>query len=434
MSKFATPASLSILLAALLCAAGTWLYASRVLIPHQIAYGAEHGQPLGNPSDLYPRWVGARELLLHGRDPYTPEVTREIQVGFYGRPLEPDQPGQTHNYQQGFYYPVYVAFGLAPTLRLPFERVQKGFFRLLVALTVISVPLWLRLLRWPAPLWTQLAIVIFTLGSLPVMQGLKLQQITLFVIPLIAAALVLLALDRQFAAGILLAMATIKPQLVWLVLVWLVLWTIGDWRKRSRWAASFLLFLFILCAASELYLPHWIWRFWQAIREYHSYTGEKSAMEMLIGPVSHVLELASLVVVIAAAWRDRRAPADSSEFAFMACLVLAISVLVVPSYGPYNQALLVPALLFMLKEVRSIWATGSVSRILSTITIILIGWPWIAAIALSFLSFILPGQTVQDRWPLPFWTSLYIPMAVAAGMLVYSVQRTFTPSRYPSPS
>ena len=60
----------------------------------------------------------------------------------------------------------------------------------------------------------------------------------------------------------------IKPQLVWLLLLWLVIWTLADWRRRYRWAASFLFTMAILCAASEWYLPHWISRFWQAIREY----------------------------------------------------------------------------------------------------------------------------------------------------------------------
>ncbi|MGD1006096.1 MAG: hypothetical protein ABR980_02565, partial [Ignavibacteriaceae bacterium] len=33
-------------------------------------------------SDLYPRWLGSREALLHHRDPYGADVTREIQTGF----------------------------------------------------------------------------------------------------------------------------------------------------------------------------------------------------------------------------------------------------------------------------------------------------------------------------------------------------------------
>ncbi len=191
------------LIAATLCAAATWLYAARVIIPNQRAYAAAHGFSHGNHSDLYPRWFGARELLLHGRDPYTMQMTAEIQEGFYGRVLPADEPGIGQSFQQGFYYPVYVAFLLAPTLHLPFEIVQKAFLFLLLGLTVFTVPLWLYVLRWRLPLWTQLTILGLMMGSLPIMQGLKLQQMTLLVVALLAGAMALLVADRPIPAGVL---------------------------------------------------------------------------------------------------------------------------------------------------------------------------------------------------------------------------------------
>ncbi len=422
------------LLLAILCAVSMWIYASRVLIPYQISDAAAHGRPRGNLSDLYPRWLGARELLLHGRDPYSPEITREAQIGFFGRPLDPDRPGG-RNYQQGFYYPVYVAFGLAPTIHLPFEIVRKGFSWCLLGLTVASIPLWLRVLRWPAPLWVQASLVIFTIGSLPVMQGLKLQQMTLLVAGLVAIALALLASDRPIAAGVALALATIKPQLVWLLLLWLMIWTLADWRRRYRWAASFLFTMAILCAASEWYLTHWILRFWQAIREYRSYTGEMSVMDELMGaPWGRALEFLAFALMAGACWRNRRQAANTNAFAFTLSLVLATTVLIVPTYGPYNQVLLIPALLIMLKEGRRIWQGSVANRALSVFTAGLIVWPWIACIALAGLSFVLRPELVERGWAIPFWTVLQIPMAVAALMLVHHYQRTFTAPSGPGAS
>ncbi len=423
-----------LLLAAALCTAGMWIYASRVLIPYQISDAAAHGRPRGNLSDLYPRWLGARELLLHGRDPYSPEITREAQMGFFGRPLDPDRPGG-RNYQQGFYYPVYVAFFVAPTIRLPFEIVRKGFFWVLLGLTVASIPLWLRALRWPAPLWVQAGLVVFTIGSLPVMQGLKLQQMTLLVAALVATALALLVAGRPIAAGVALALATIKPQLVWLLLLWLIIWTLADWRRRYHWAASFLLTMAILWAASEWYLPHWISRFWQAIREYRSYTGEMSVMDELMGaPWSRALEFLALALMIGACWRDRRQAANSKAFAGALSLVLATTVLIVPTYGPYNQVLLIPAVLMMLKDGRAIWQGSVANRALCVFTAGLVVWPWIAGIVLAGLSFFLRPELVERGWAIPFWTVLQTPMAVVALMLVHHYQRTFTTAPGPGSS
>jgi hypothetical protein len=427
-----------LLLLSILCALCMWTYFYRVLIAHQVRDSTARGTPRGNLSDLYPRWLGSRELLLHGRDPYTPEFTREIQAGYYGRPLDPDAPGE-RNYQQGFYYPAYVAFCLAPTIHLPFETVRKGFFWVLLGLTLTTVPLWPFVLRWSVPVWVYVSLVVFTIGSLPFIEGIMLQQITLFVVPLLIAALALLASGHPMPAGVLLAFATIKPQLVWLLLLWLMIWTLADWRRRCRWAVSFLLTMVILFAASEWYLPHWIPRFLQAIREYHNFTGEMSVMDEMIGAVwGRALEVSALAILIGICWKERRVAANTEAFALTLSLVLAITVLVVPSYGLYNQVLLIPALLIMLRDRRTIWRRNIANRIVSMITIALIGWPWISGFALAGLSFILPRETVERAWAVPLWTALQIPLAVSALMLVHYYQgyyqRTITASAGPRSS
>src|SRR5215467_6282693 len=124
-----------------------WFYIQHVLIPHQLTQAALNDIPRGNLSDLYPRWLGARELLLHHRNPYSPEITREIQSGYYGRPLDPTRPADPHD-EQRFAYPVYVVFLLAPTIGLPFPVVATAFRWLLLLLTAGSALLWLRALRW----------------------------------------------------------------------------------------------------------------------------------------------------------------------------------------------------------------------------------------------------------------------------------------------
>src|SRR5260370_12954475 len=258
-----------------------WIYASRVLIPYQKFDAAAHGRPRGNLSDLYPRWVGARELLLRGRDPYSAEVAREIQAGYYGRPLDRSRPNDPSD-EQGFAYAVYVVFCVAPTIELPFATVQASFFWILLVLTSASTLLWLRVLRWSAPLRTQVSLLALTLGSLAVMQGVKLQQISLLVAGLLAIAIALLVTDHPVAAGVLLALATIKPQLVLLLLCWLAIWTLADWRRRYRWALSFLATIAVLTAASEWSLTHWLPRFWLAVRAYQRYTGEISGVDTVI--------------------------------------------------------------------------------------------------------------------------------------------------------
>src|SRR5678815_3305835 len=113
-----------------------WFYVQWVLVPYQKADAAAHGRPRGNRSDLYPRWLGTRELLLHHRDPYSPEVTRGIQSGYYGRPLDAGRMDDARfnepKDQQGCAYPQHVVILLAPTMGLLFPVVHIGLRWLLI--------------------------------------------------------------------------------------------------------------------------------------------------------------------------------------------------------------------------------------------------------------------------------------------------------------
>jgi hypothetical protein len=421
-------------LAATFCAAGVWLYANRVMIPHQTAEAIAHNRPIGNRSDLYPQWLGARELLLHGRDPYSPEVTREIQQGYYGRPLDPTRPGEPKD-QQGFAYPVYVEFYLAPIMHLPFEAAKRVFFWVLFALTVATIPLWLRVLRWPAPLCTQAILIIFTIGSLSVMQGLKLPQMTLLVAALVAIAIALLTSDRPVAAGVALALATIKPQLVWLLLIWLTIWTLADWRRRYRWAASFLVTMAVLYAASEWYLPHWISRFLQALQRYRNYNDAVSILEKLL-PTGLGMTLCALAVAatVYIGWKNRRIAEASPMFASMVALTLSVTVIVSPSYALYNEVMLLPAALMLVRDRVVLWNRNRISRVLLSVVAILLFWQWLASIVLVALSFVMPLRTFEIAWAVPLWTVHFLCVAVAGMVLMMSYQETFTTPAQPATS
>src|SRR5215469_13244704 len=112
------------LFAAVVLSASMWIWVQAIAIPHQQTESAQREIPRGYLSDLYPRWLGARELLLHHRDPYGADVTREIQIGYYGRALDPARPNDPKD-QQAFAYPIYVVPMLAPTVHLPFTTVRR---------------------------------------------------------------------------------------------------------------------------------------------------------------------------------------------------------------------------------------------------------------------------------------------------------------------
>jgi len=183
----------------------------------------------------------------------------------------------------------------------------------------------------------------------------------------------------------------------------------------------------ILVAASEWWLPHWISRFWLALGEYEKYTGAVPVLDKLIpAPWGRLLELPALVATACICWRNRGQSERTRSFATIVCLVLAVTVFVVPTYAPYNQMLLLPALLLLAQDRKMILAKSLAGRGLGMIVAVLLAWPWFSSTVLASLSFVMPPQELQRFWAIPFWTSLLLPLGVAALMLVYTHRDSFS--------
>jgi hypothetical protein len=414
------------LLLALLLTGSVWFYVQKVMIPQQVAAAAAHDSPRGSLSDLYPRWLGARELLLHHRDPYSPEVTREIQIGYYGRALDPAHTGDPKD-QQAFAYPVYVVFLIAPTIGFPFTAVQEVFRWFLLVLVIATVPLWLRAFRWRPSAAVTATLIVLTLGFFPIVQGLKLQQLTLVVCGLIAGCVLSLRSGQFLLAGILLALATIKPQLVLPLVVWLTLWAGSDFRHRRNFLWGFGGAMVLLLGAAQWVLPGWIGSFWAALAAYRQYTGQPvSVLATVTTPaIGSILAVVVVMILGIAGWRTRRAGPETSAFALISSLVLVTTVVIIPMTALYNQALLLPGVLLLARNIAFFTTKNLSTRFASIIAALVLFWPWLAALALTLASFVLPSASVQKAWSAPLWSSMMTPVVVLLllGTLTASVLR-----------
>ncbi len=400
------------LLLAFLATASVWFYASKILRAEQIADAATHNRPRGNFSDLYPRWLGARELLRHGHNPYSSEITREIQQGYYGRPIDPTRPDDPKD-QQGFAYPVYVVFLLAPTVDLSFDSLQIGFRCLLIVLAAGSVLLWLRVLRWKASIGTTLILMVLALGWLPMVQGIKLQQLSLLVAGLLGACGACLAGGWFLCAGGLLALATIKPQLTWPLVSWLLLWAASDWRPRRKFIFGFGLVMLLLLCGAQLVLPGWLAMFLTAIRQYQQYTHNQSMLVWLLGSLAgRIMEVVSVIVCAICVWPMRKAAPGSPIFGQAFALVLALTVLIVPMLSPYNQVLLIPAILALLRSETSGIPILPAVRLARAVGGVLIVWPWVVTLGLSVAYIWLTPALRHRVWIVPFYSNFLVPIFV----------------------
>lgn len=397
----------------LLAVSSMWFYVNGIVIAHQERQAADLQLPRGNLSDLYPRWLGARELLLRGRDPYSREVTLEIQRGYWGRELDASRPNDPKD-QQGFAYPVYVAFLLAPTVRLDFAIVRVLFLWWSAGFTVISVLFWKRIMCNDLSRWETLIALLLVFGSYPFAEAFHLQQPLLLEAFLLAASFLARRYGWLALSGMLMALATIKPQVALLPVLLLLFWVSAEWRQRQRWLWGFASMMVLLFGASEYVLHGWIFRFYAGVRAYRDYTSGGAFLDWLVGTRwSGLCRVILLLPVLLVAWKSRRADLASVASRGALSLVLVAAVCTAPILGTYNQLLLIPALFLVWDQRMALQCGGMISRTLTKIIAALVVWPWVACGLLVVAKVVFHAdQFVRWAWQLPLYTTLSLPIAL----------------------
>jgi Glycosyltransferase family 87 len=383
----------------------TWLYVHRILVPWTHYLDVAKGQVIDPMGDMYSPWVGTRALLFQRRNPYGPEVSQEIQLAFYGHAIHQTFPlrGAALINEQRFVYPVYTVLILAPAAYADFADVRRWSRFVLGLLVAFTVWLSLDLLHWRLPWEAATALTLFTLATPQIVQGLRLEQLGLLVGSLLVAGAWCVSRRNFKTAGVLLALATIKPQMALLPLCWFAIWSIGDWPKRWRLAAGFMATMTALLAAGESLLPGWFGSFLAGVTAYRKYSPTWSIPRLALGDAFG--EILSGVLILATlwfGWQNRKTPGDSRQFCITLAAFLMGALLAFPLFVPFNQVLLIlPAMLLMQD-----WKTlPRVSRLIFTV---IVGWSWIVSSALLLHP---PRIDSQDQMPLlPSFLSLFFPV------------------------
>jgi hypothetical protein len=407
----------------LLASATSSLYMSRVLLPWEFYIDVEHGKLKAEMGDLYPRWVGTRELLLHRRNPYGPEVSHEIQMAFYGHVIDQKygEPGVEVVDEQRFVYPLYVVFLLAPMVYLSFSQVQMCALVLFAVVTAISVLLWLDLLRWRPDKILTTAIVLFVLSNPQIVQGLRLRQIGLLVAFLLALSAWCIARNHLALAGVFLAVSTVKPQMVVLPLVWFLVWGISAWPRRWPLLAGFGVTLATLVALGELILPGWPGYFVDGLIAYRKYFPTTSLLCLALGNwVGGAFSGIAILALLTLAWRNRKVDAASPDFIQTLAAFFVAASLVLPLFQPFNQVLLLLPALMVVRD----W--DLLPRLGRRSFLIVAAWPWIASLVLLLFP---PRLDSTNRIPLlPSVLVLFVPFLLLMLLLTRSEPTSETPA------
>jgi hypothetical protein len=396
---------LAALFIAIVCAAGMVYYHLFLLIPKVLE--AHASKSLNNgyffADDFYPVWLTSRESLLHHREPYSPEMTRDIQSGLFGRPLDVLNPFDPPTGYRAFAYPAFVDIIFWPLAYLPFPTVRVLLAVLFPILIAGGILLWMRVIHFRAGPGPVAILVLLTLCSYPILEALFAEQLGLVVGFLLAASMAALAADRYVTAGTLLALTTIKPQVVVLLIFALLLWSLARWRDRRPLVGAFSVTLGVLCCSAFVVWPHWMEHWLHVLFDYRHYSTPRLTSYLLgprVGPVlGPALTVVLIGVSVVVAWRVRTYPPASSEFCLAICLILAIEVVtLMPGHAVYDHVVLLPGIILVLRFWPCLASSQGTTRWLLVITMAALFWQWAAALVLiASRPLILPERFYSTR-------------------------------------
>jgi hypothetical protein len=229
--------------------------------------------PGGN--DFFVRWLGGREYLLHGVNPYDRSVAEEAQTAMFGRLTTPQDKDEAY-----FAYPLYTLYFFWPLSLLPYPWAQAIWMTLLQFMLIAVTLLSLRLSGWRPPPWLTIVTLLWGILFYNGARAILLGQFSVLVALALLLALWAIHHRRDGWAGVLLAVTTIKPQMVFLVVLFLLLYALSH--RRWRLPLSFGLSVLALTASAMLLVPTWPLDFIKNAVAYSDYVAFGTPLENLL--------------------------------------------------------------------------------------------------------------------------------------------------------
>ena len=310
--------------------------------------------PGGN--DFLVHWVGTRALITEALNPYSDEVALRIQTFAYGRPAEPGE------HELRVAYPLYSILLFMPfALVGDFTLARALWMTVLEAGLVLVTILSLRLVRWKVGLLMLVFLILFSLfwyhGLRPLING----NAVILVALTIVGGFLALKNGADELAGVLFAFSTIKPQVVLLLLIFVVIWSLN--RGRMRVIGWMVGTVFLLAASAALLIPDWIVHNLREVIAYPAYNPPGTPRAAFIewwpawgSRVGWALSGIMALTLLLEWWNQRKA--DFRGFLWTACLTLVISQWIGIQTDPGNFIVLIPVLFLAFSILDDRWKPG----------------------------------------------------------------------------
>lgn len=358
--------------------------------------------PGGN--DFLARWMGARFWVIQGVSPYDERVSLASQQMIYGRPADISQ-GEDKNH---FVYPLHSMLFFAPFGPLDYTLARALWMTLVEVSLVLLAIVSLRLVDWEVKPLKLVVLIVFTLLWYHGLRTIILGQFAAINALLITLALLLIMRRQDFAAGMLLALSTAKPQMIFLLIPFVFLWALSV--RRRDIIGGLLVGLVVLMGIFLALMPNWPLQWLRQLLDYPSYTMQTGSPLSMIADTFpgigrqlsiflHTIFIGYMLLEWVLAWGK-----DERWFRWTALITIVITNLVGYRTATTNFMMMLPALFLVFSLWESRWRIGG--KIAVWVVLIVMG------LGLWFLHFAtVQGNQEQAIMYLPF------PFLCLIGML-----------------
>jgi hypothetical protein len=261
-------------------------------------------------SDFLTRWLPV-QLMVYERveNPYSDEVSYQIQLFRYGRAALP------HEAPCLFAYPYYIVPFILPFALIKDFVTARALWMLLLQVCHLSIVLLsLHICRYRPTKSVLLLLLMFSLVGadmlIAIIEGNPASLSALFIV----LSLFFIQKEKDVVAGLMLALATIKPQMtvLFFALIWLWAFSNKRWKIMTSSATS----VVILMGVSFVFLPQWFAEFFRQVFLYPGVAQPNTPAtifaSVLPAPtatlVGRIFSLLSLIVLAYAWYRSYKQP------------------------------------------------------------------------------------------------------------------------------
>jgi hypothetical protein len=261
--------------------------------------------------------------------------------------------------QFAFAYPLITLLPALPILFLPFDFAQAAWLTASLIVLVVGI----LAASQARDRWLLAAIPLAALAFYPSVRALALGQVAPIVAGCLFAAVLAMRGRADYAAGIALALACIKPQMSFLLVPALLWWA---WRSRyPKVVIGFGIAAAAFAIATIVWWPGWIGEWLARLVEYRAYAPQPGPLELLLGPWSLV---AIIVLIGAGIYVSAKAKGEAELVQWLVPLTL----LAAPNSSVSDQVLLLMPAALVMQE-----SSGRTTALLLGVGVVL-PWLWFA--------------------------------------------------------